>query len=137
MSGDCTFCAIVAGDQPHHRVREDADTVAFLDVHPATRGHTLVVPRRHVRDLWDADQDVAARVMRAGWVVARLARDRLGADGVNLFQATGEVAFQSEFHLHLHVVPRYDREELVRPWSPLLRADDDELGAVADVLRGG
>ena len=131
----CIFCAIVAGEAPAHVVREDDATVAFLDINPATRGHTLVVPRRHVVDLWDADEADAVAVMAAAWAVARQVRDTLGAAGCNVVIATGVAAWQTVFHLHVHVVPRYDSEELVRPWIPR-PADPEDLATTAELVRG-
>lgn len=102
---ECIFCRIVAGDIPSRRVYEDADAVAFLDVAPLKPGHTLVVPRRHVVDVL-ADEDALSDIGPAITATARLLRDRLGADGVNLFSSSGAAAGQEVFHLHVHVVPR-------------------------------
>lgn len=138
MSRDCIFCAIVAGDAPGHVVREDEHTVAFLDINPITRGHTLVVPRRHADDMWDVDAEDAAHVMSATWEVARLVRDRLGADGINLFQATRPVAWQEVEHLHVHVVPRYASDGLrPPPWQRTWGAGQEELAEVTAALTSG
>ena len=106
---DCIFCAIVAGRAPARIVHSDALTVAFLDIFPLTPGHALVVPRRHSRDLLDAaPEDVAAVTAAAREVAAAsVSPSGLGADGFNLIQANGSVAFQTVFHLHIHVLPRY------------------------------
>lgn len=112
MNDDCVFCAIAAGQAPSRTIYEDDRSVAFLDISPVTRGHTLVIPRRHADDIWDVDEDDAAAVMRTGIRVAELLRDALQPDGCNLFQATRAIAGQTVFHLHLHVVPRYDASEL-------------------------
>src|SRR5437868_4705731 len=106
---ECVFCAIVAGTAAARRVHEDERTVAFLDIFPLTRGHALVVPKRHCDSLLDAPADDLAAV---GLTAQRLARaavapDGLGADGVNLLQANGAIAFQTVFHFHVHVLPRY------------------------------
>ena len=114
----CIFCAIVAGDAPAHLVLEDEHAVAFLDIAPANDGHTLVIPRRHVTGLHDADPEDLARVAAlAARVDARL-RDVLAPDGTNLFLASGVAAWQTVFHLHLHVVPRWDADALRQPWTP-------------------
>jgi histidine triad (HIT) family protein len=126
---DCIFCAMVNGDVPCRRIYEDADSLAFLDVAPATRGHTLVIPRRHVRDIWDLPEAVAGNVGVATAKVATLLRDRLAPAGLNVMQANGEAAWQSVFHLHVHLVPRYDADELTRAWTPTL-APEEELDAV-------
>ena len=103
---DCIFCRIVAGDVPARVVHADEHAVAFLDVAPWHRGHTLVVPRRHVDSLVSGTA-VLADVAPAVDVTARLLVDRLAADGVNLVSSAGSVAGQEVFHLHLHLVPRY------------------------------
>lgn len=132
---DCIFCDIVAGDVPAHLVDEDEHTVAFLDHAPFARGHTLVVPRDHHRDLWDVDADTAAAVMRAGHRVAGRIRAALQPDGCNLLQSTGVAAFQTVFHLHLHVIPRWDDDPMSIPPWPKAPADAEELSRIAAQLR--
>ncbi len=135
MNDDCVFCGIVAGEQPARIVHEDEETVAFLDIAPVTRGHALVVPRRHATDFWDVDEEDAAAVMRSAVHVAGLLRRALRPEGCNLFQATGAIAGQTVFHLHLHVLPRYDASELQVTLGSR-RADPDDLDAVAKAVRG-
>ena len=119
---DCVFCGIVAGDLPATRIDEDERTLTFLDINPASEGHSLVVPKAHARDLLDIDPtDLAACAVAAQRVAARSV-ERLGADGVNLVNCCGEAAWQTVFHFHLHVVPRYAedpaRDTLQLPWVP-------------------
>lgn len=130
----CVFCAIVAGEAPHHRIYEDDYVVAFLDIAPATVGHSLVVPRVHVPDVWEASDETVGHVMQGAAAVARLVRDKLAAPGVNLVQASGPLAWQTVFHLHIHVVPRYPNDGLVLPWRPT-KPGDAELAATASRLR--
>jgi histidine triad (HIT) family protein len=120
MQADCTFCQIVSGELPADLVHEDERTVAFMDINPATRGHVLVVPRRHVADVMSAGPDdwlaVAATARRmAGWVVGAF-----GAGGVDLVQANsdGSAGNQTVYHLHVHVLPRYHDDQLGSWWSP-------------------
>ncbi|HEV7204248.1 MAG TPA: HIT family protein [Jatrophihabitans sp.] len=120
---ECVFCEVVAGTRPSRVVFQDDDTVAFLDLAPANPGHTLVVPREHATDLLDASPEQATAVARTAQLVARLQRDRLGADGVTLFQANRAAGWQDVFHLHVHVVPRYDGDSLRLPW----RADPADV----------
>ena len=104
---DCLFCKIVAGEIPATRVDEDERTVAFMDINPATRGHLLVIPREHSRDLLEvpaADLEACARMAQK---LAARVKERLGADGVNLLNSCGSAAWQTVFHFHLHVIPRY------------------------------
>jgi histidine triad (HIT) family protein len=104
---DCIFCEIVAGRAPARVVDEDERTLAFLDIFPLTAGHTLVIPKQHAADLLDAPPDDVAAVARMAQRVATRVRDELGAPGINLLQATGAIALQTVFHLHVHVLPRY------------------------------
>jgi histidine triad (HIT) family protein len=130
---DCLFCKIVAGDIPSVRVHEDERTVGFMDINPATRGHLLVVPREHATDLHDIDpEDLKACAMAAQALAGRV-RDKLGADGINLLNCVGSAAWQTVFHFHLHVIPRYENDPLRLPWHPQ-PGDRDEIAAAAEEL---
>ena len=131
---DCIFCKIVAGEQPAHKVDEDENTIAFMDISPATRGHALVIPRRHHRDLLEISSEDLQATILAAQRLARRASERLGADGVNLLNATGPHAWQTVFHFHLHVIPRYREDPLRLPWEPS-PGDPDEIRRVAEELR--
>jgi histidine triad (HIT) family protein len=132
---DCIFCAIVAGDAPARIVHEGPRTLAFLDINPATRGHALVVPRSHATDLLDAPADDLEELATVAQRLARAAVDHLGADGVNLLQSTGAAAFQTVFHLHVHVVPRYEGDGIKLPWIPT-PGDPEVIDDAAEILRG-
>ena len=131
---DCVFCGIVRGTVPSHLVHEDGQTLAFLDINPAADGHTLVVPKQHADDLFDIDADSAAAVMRTVKVVADRIAERLAPDGLTLFQANRAAGWQDVLHLHVHLVPRWDGDGLVRPWQPAPAAGH-RLAAVAGTLR--
>jgi histidine triad (HIT) family protein len=130
---DCLFCKIVAGEIPSTRVHEDDRTIAFMDINPATRGHLLVVPREHAVDLHAIGAEDLAACGRVAQELAGRMRDRLGADGVNLLNSCGAAAWQTVFHFHLHVVPRYADDPLELPWTPA-PGDPDEIAAAAEVL---
>jgi histidine triad (HIT) family protein len=132
---DCLFCKIVAGEIPATIVAEDERTVTFMDINPATRGHALVVPRAHSRDLLAIAPEDLAAVAEAGRRQAQRVTDRLGADGVNLLNSCGAAAWQTVFHFHLHVIPRYADDPLQLPWIPG-PGDADEIAAAAAELRG-
>ncbi|MGB5110622.1 MAG: HIT family protein [Mycobacterium sp.] len=122
----CVFCAIAAGDAPAIRVYEDEDLLAILDIRPFTRGHTLVLPKRHVVDLTDTAQETVAAMATLGQRIARAARiSGLHADGNNIVINDGKAAFQSVFHVHLHVVPRRNGDKLPFVKGMLLRRDAD------------
>lgn len=131
---DCLFCAIVAGDVPSRQVYADEAAVAFLDINPWKRGHTLVIPRRHVDDLLATDEALTEIAPAIG-ATARLLVDRLGADGVNLLSSTGAVAGQEVFHLHVHLVPRYADDPGLRAMTDLMAGID--LDEVSAALSGG
>ena len=131
---DCIFCKIVAGEVPGQIVQEDDRTVAFMDISPATRGHALVVPRNHWRDLLEIEHDDLEATVVAAQRLARRMHERLDVDGVNLLNARGAAAWQTVFHFHMHVIPRYEGDPLRLPWKPE-PGDPDEIAAVADQLR--
>jgi histidine triad (HIT) family protein len=115
---DCLFCKIVAGEIPATIIASDERTVSFMDINPATRGHALVVPRAHARDLLEIEPDDLAAVAHAGQRLARTAKTVLEADGINLLNSCGADAWQTVFHFHLHVIPRYEGDPLRLPWTP-------------------
>ncbi|MGE0218394.1 HIT family protein [Mycolicibacterium sp.] len=122
----CVFCAIVAGDAPAIRIYEDDDYLALLDIRPFTRGHTLVVPKRHTVDLTDTPPETVAQLTVLGQRIARAARaSGLHADGNNIAINDGKAAFQSVFHIHLHVVPRRDGDKLAFAKGLVVRRDPD------------
>jgi histidine triad (HIT) family protein len=131
---DCIFCGIVAGAIPARIVAEDERTVTFLDIHPATRGHCLVIPRTHAADIVDIAPEELAACARAAQRAARRAVDVLGAPAVNLLNSSRPEAWQTVFHFHIHVIPRYAGDPLVLPWQPT-PADPAALDEVHGVLR--
>ena len=134
MTEDCIFCRIVAGELPSQIVAEDELTISFMDISPATRGHALVIPRRHARDLLELEDVDLAAVTHAAKRLAERVRDRLGADGVNLLNSCGPHAWQTVFHFHIHVIPRYAGDPLKLPWVPT-PGDPNEIAAAAADLR--
>jgi histidine triad (HIT) family protein len=131
----CVFCDIVAGDAPAVRVYEDADYLGILDIRPFTRGHTLVLPKRHTVDLTDTPPETCAGMVGIGQRIAMAARaSELKADGNNIVINDGRAAFQSVFHIHLHVVPRQNGDKLSFAKGMLLRRDPDRE-ATGQILR--
>jgi histidine triad (HIT) family protein len=131
---DCIFCRIIAGEIPGQLVYEDDRTVAFMDISPATRGHLLVVPRNHSRDLLDIETEDLDAVAEAAQLMTKRVSERLGADGVNLLNSCGSAAWQTVSHFHVHVIPRYTGDPLRLPWQPE-EGNPEEIAAAADVLR--
>lgn len=132
---DCVFCAIAAGDGPAEVLDSDEHTVAFMDINPATRGHALVIPRRHSRDLTEIDPEDLARTTTAAQRLAGRMRETLKPDGFNLLNACGTAGWQTVFHFHVHVIPRYEDDPLRLPWIPR-GADMDEIARIAAQIRG-
>ncbi len=131
----CIFCRILAGELPATIIDEDDRTLAFMDINPATRGHALVIPRTHARDLLVVEPDDLAAVSAAAASLAARMSAGLGATGVNLLNSCGSAAWQTVFHFHLHVIPRYDSDPLRLPWTPT-PGDPSEIAAAAqDILR--
>jgi len=114
---DCIFCKIVDGSIPSYKILENEDCYAFLDIFPANRGHTLVIPKKHVKDVHEADAITYARVASTAKEVADLLAAKLGSDGTTIFQMSREAGWQTVFHLHMHVIPRWANDRLHKPWD--------------------
>jgi histidine triad (HIT) family protein len=130
----CVFCAIAAGEAPAHRIYEDDGYLAILDVRPFTRGHTLVIPKRHTVDLTDTPPQTLAGMVTIGQRIARAARATELADATNIAINDGRPAFQTVLHIHLHVLPRRNGDKLSVAKGMLLRRDPDRE-ATAQILR--
>jgi histidine triad (HIT) family protein len=134
MADDCLFCSILSGDVPAEIVDEDEHTIAFMDINPWTRGHALVIPRKHSRNLYEIDEEELAHTNAGAKRLAVRMKERLGCDGVNLLNSCEPAAWQTIFHFHIHVIPRYSDDPLSLPTRPR-KAEQDELIEVAEELR--
>jgi histidine triad (HIT) family protein len=114
---ECIFCGIVAGAIPSRKVLETDSCLAFLDIFPANRGHTLVIPKRHVLDIHEADADTYADVAATAKKVADILQSKLNSEGTTIFQMSREAGWQTVFHLHMHVIPRWSNDGLHKPWD--------------------
>lgn len=115
----------MAGAEPSWKVYETEHAYAFLDRFPAVPGHTLVVPRKHADDIWDIGREDAGRLMEAAHDVAALLDSRLKPDGMTMFQANRAPGWQTVFHMHIHLVPRYAGDRLARAWEPLTPTEQE------------
>ena len=132
MKNDCIFCAIAAGEIPSFKVYEDDLVVAYLDINPFTKGHTLVIPKAHSQDLLETpDETLAAIIARVKKVAAHL-KAALPCDGINILLNNGEAAGQTVRHVHFHIVPRYGQEPIVFENHA---GNMDELKALAARIR--
>ena len=131
----CIFCKVIAGEIPGEVVDSDDHTLTVMDINPATRGHVVVMTRTHAENLLElSDEDLMASMTTVRRVVHRM-RDTLDPDGFNILHNIGRAAWQSIFHFHVHVIPRYKDDPLQLPWLPQ-PADPEELKRVAAEIRG-
>jgi histidine triad (HIT) family protein len=134
--GDCIFCDVVAGKIPGEVIDSDERTVTVMDINPATPGHAVVITRAHAENLFDLGDDDVLAAMRTTRRVAEQMRATLHPAGFNILHNIGRAAWQSIFHFHVHVIPRYENDPLQLPWLPQ-PADPAELARVAAEIRGG
>lgn len=135
LGSECSFCAIMRGSATAEVVGSGEQWVAFLPLHPATPGHTLVVPVEHVTDYWSADPELVMALALGAAEVGRSISRALRPDGMNLITSAGEAAEQTVFHLHLHVVPRWRDDDIGPIWPPKELSDRREDPALADRIR--
>jgi histidine triad (HIT) family protein len=132
----CDFCSIARGEDPATEVvAQSDDWVAFFPLNPATPGHTLIIPREHVRDLWAISPSRGSALMRAVVQVGQAIERALSPDGMNLISSAGSAAEQSVFHLHLHVVPRWRHDGFGQIWPTGSRFESADLNDVGDRVR--
>lgn len=131
---DCIFCKIVKGEIPCEKIWEDENTFAFLDVSPATEGHTLVIPKKHYENIFDIPEKVLEEIMKTSQKIAKLLKERLLADGINIFNSNNKVAQQEVFHYHIHIIPRYSRDKFKIVFNDTTK--NKELKKIAEKIRG-
>lgn len=130
----CIFCKIANGEIPTRTVYEDEDFRAILDLGPATEGHTLILPKDHAENLYDLPGETCAKVLPVAQKVAKLLKEKLGCDGLNLVQNNGELAGQTVMHFHLHLIPRYENDGQRILWRPT-QPSAEELDEVLNKLK--
>ena len=132
---NCIFCKIAAGEIPSNTIYEDDDFRVILDLGPATRGHALVLPKKHYADLFEISEDVLAGAAKVAKKVAGTMKEKLSCDGLNLVQNNGETAGQTVMHFHLHIIPRYANDGQHILWKPT-SPSAEELTAIKDTIVG-
>ncbi|MBQ6129281.1 MAG: HIT family protein [Lachnospiraceae bacterium] len=130
---DCIFCKLANGQIPTNTIYEDDDFRVFLDAAPATRGHCLIVPKEHFDDLEDLDDKVAAKVLPLAKKIMKLLKEKLGWEGFNVVQNNKELAGQTVFHFHMHLIPRYSGDGQNILWKPGKPAEG-ELQSILDEI---
>lgn len=131
---NCIFCKLANGDIPTRSIYEDDDFNVILDMSPATKGHALILPKSHAKNLYELPDETAAKVMVLAKKLATEMTEKLGADGFNLVQNNNEIAGQTVFHFHLHLIPRYEGDNQKINWTPTTKTAE-ELDSVLDILR--
>ena len=131
---NCIFCKIANGEIPSRTIEENDLFKVVLDVGPATKGHALILPKDHYRNLYDLPEDVAAEVYKMAQKIALRMKEKLGCDGVNIVQNNEETAGQTVFHFHMHVIPRYKDDGQVIGWKPG-QPTAEELDAIVEALK--
>ncbi len=135
MSDDCIFCKILVGDIPCTKVFEDDEALAFLDIGPIIKGHTLVIPKKHHNPISETPDAVLQHLITIVRKVADAQIEGLGADGINVSQANGTSAGQIVPHLHFHVIPRFDDDGHSWNWNAGEYDSPDEMEQFAEKLR--
>ncbi|MCM1183084.1 MAG: HIT family protein [Roseburia sp.] len=130
---NCIFCKLANGDIPSRTIYEDGDFRVILDMAPATRGHALILPKNHYKNLYEIADDTAAKVLPLAKRMAVHMTEKLGCDGFNLVQNNNEVAGQTVFHFHMHLIPRYNNDNRRLVMEPC-EMSDEELDAVRDAV---
>lgn len=131
---DCIFCKIANGEIPSATVYEDSVCRVILDVNPANKGHALIIPKEHFDNIYSIDAETAAKILTIATEVAKAQKAELNPDGLNILQNNGEAAGQTVFHFHMHLVPRYIKDNVTMTWIPG-KADTEELSTLSKALR--
>ncbi|MBP5192098.1 MAG: HIT family protein [Eubacterium sp.] len=131
---DCIFCKLANGVFPTNSIYEDENFNVILDVSPANRGHALILPKQHFDNIFEIDDETASKIMPLAKKIATAVKKVTECDGVNVQQNNGTAAGQSVFHLHVHIIPRFDDDKFKLVWDPK-SFSDEELAATAEELR--
>lgn len=131
---NCIFCKLANGEIPTNTLYEDEDFRVAFDLGPATKGHALIIPKNHYRNIYDIDEEIIGKAAKLAKKMAKVMTDTFGADGFNLMQNNEEVAGQSVFHFHMHLIPRYKGDNAIKFWKPL-EADSEELAKMAEEIK--
>ncbi|MBR6239135.1 MAG: HIT family protein [Lachnospiraceae bacterium] len=130
---NCIFCKIAGGDIPTNAIYEDNDYKVILDMSPATRGHALILPKEHYKNIYEMPEERVAGAFRLAGKMAQTMTDKLGADGFNIVQNNNEIAGQTVFHFHIHLIPRYEGDGQVVGWRPG-ESTPEELSKIKDLF---
>jgi len=135
MKDNCIFCKIVKGELPAVKVYEDEHCLAFMDINPVTKGHTLVIPKEHYDPIINTPTETLRSIITVVKKVAKGQSSGLGADGISVTQANGPLAGQLVPHIHFHIIPRCSSDPQARNWIPGKYADQNEMERYAEKIR--
>jgi histidine triad (HIT) family protein len=130
---DCIFCKIIEGEIPSATVYEDSDFKAIMDISPAAKGHVIMLAKKHYANLFELDENTAAKALITAQRIAKAIKEELNCDGINLLQNNGVAAGQTVFHFHIHIIPRYDEDQVTVPWVHV-NYEDGEAAALATAI---
>ena len=131
---NCIFCKIIGGEIPSNTIYEDDEFKVILDASPASKGHALILPKEHYADIYEIDEKTAGHAMQLEKKLAKHMTDVLKCDGFNIVQNNGEVAGQTVFHFHMHLIPRKAGDQAVPEWEHL-SLSDDEMKEICDKMK--
>lgn len=135
MKDNCIFCKIAGGDIPSSTIYEDSDFRVIMDMNPASKGHCLILPKEHCDNIYEMSEQTASKLFVLAAKVAKALKKSLNPDGLNVVQNNGEIAGQTVFHFHLHLIPRYEGDEVDVKWVPH-ESDPEELKELAAQIGG-
>ena len=133
---DCIFCKIVAGEIPSTTIYEDEDFKVILDISPASKGHAVILPKNHAKNLFELPDDDAEKIFKVARKCGTAMMEVLHCDGFNVLQNNGEAAGQTVFHLHVHLIPRYDGDNVHIKWIPgPVEISQEETEKIVEAIR--
>ena len=115
---DCIFCKIAGGEIPSNTIYENSEFKVIMDIAPASKGHVLIIPKEHFKDIYEIDAITAGKLFQLATVVARALKEVLHCDGLNVLQNNGLIAGQTVYHFHMHLIPRYENDNAGILWEP-------------------
>ncbi len=133
MINNCVFCSIIGHEIPSATIYEDEKVVAILDIAPSAKGHTVLIPKNHSQNIFELPEEEAAHIFVVAKKLAGILKEELKCDGINILQNNGTAAGQTVFHFHVHIIPRYDNDEVKLTWVPG-EYKDGEMSKLAEKL---
>jgi len=132
-SQECLFCKIAKGEIPSATIFENSEFKVILDKFPANKGHILIIPKEHMENIYEMDSELGGKLFSLAINIAKILKKELNIEGLNILQNNGKIAGQSVFHFHLHLIPRYQDDEVNITWKPL-KPTNEELTDLANKL---